>query len=142
MCLYSITKQFNPPDTQERFAWKILEEEHSILRTPFRSDPVELNKWLIASTSYTVTCEDYSGKSYIPGFHCYTTENEAIAAMNEFTKQSGHIVYLFRREYWAVYKVSVRKITYLGTDGTSGGNSKQWANVVAEEMKIIEKVIK
>ena len=112
MCLNTITKTYEVPDTKVRTAYKILEKGN---KTPFQFTKLPMGEWVSAierklaveNRGQPFAMWEHRPK-YTSGFHVYPTRSAARKALSLLSSRRNR----------TIRKVEVREITYEGTDGT------------------------
>ena len=125
MCLASITKRYEKPSKKAVLAYKIVYK--GTTQTPYRYFDLT-QKYQVAEESLVSLDYINDGGTYIAGFHCYRTKEDA--------QKTLQIMWMDRD----ILPVYIRYITYEGTDGTCSKTAKnRIPNYIAKEIRLLTK---
>ena len=103
MCLSKLTATYNPPLADERDAWKIVQNNHTL----HNSIQLGNGEWINDPSDIELHIGQFK---YRTGFHCFLDESEATIAFDVITKDLG----LKPCDKFALIKVRVADVTAIG----------------------------
>ena len=140
MCLYTITKRFNPPDPKVRKGWKFVEEgKDGQLHGIFQCGHGYSTEWQVRRGSmYPLKTNGDVREEYDTGFHVFPTREDARKAKRALMSRGWEL--LSTHSTVRLVKVEVRDVTCEGIDGTTSEGYYVEAEVrtlVAHSMRIV-----